>query len=76
MKGIIIKLFKLPLILIFMFALAACSAKEPPQKEASANIPVRVSKIELKNLYDNLEYVGNIKARDEDGLPEGKRKDY
>lgn len=65
MKGRIIKPFKLPLILILLFALAGCSAKEPPPKEASLVIPVRVSKIELKDLYDNLEYVGNIKAQDE-----------
>jgi len=50
--------------LISSFALAGCKAasKEKVEKEA---IPVRVMRVELKDIENTLDYVGDIKAEDE-----------
>lgn len=51
--------------LLFTF-LAGCEKIEKPKNEAAPQaIPVRVMKVELKDLDEALEYVGNIKAVDE-----------
>lgn len=56
------KLKAISLMVIF-FILTGCSAKK--QKEQSQVIPVKVIKVALRDMYQTLEYVGNIKAQDE-----------
>jgi membrane fusion protein (multidrug efflux system) len=46
-------------------ALFGCQAKEATKNEGSQAIPVKVIKVELKDLYNKLEYTGDIKAKDE-----------
>jgi len=47
---------------LFLFG---CAQKESSKAQVQTAIPVRVSKVETKDLSVALEYVGNIKARDE-----------
>ena len=59
---------KMMFILIFIlisFVLFGCSKKEQAKSAASAAIPVKVQKVESRDLYDAIEYVGDVKARDE-----------
>lgn len=54
-------------IIIYMaviFLMIGCEARE---KEASGpeTIPVKVSKVELRDLEETIDYVGNVKAQDE-----------
>ena len=44
--------------------LCGCQAK-PEKEKAQEEIPVKVSRIELRDLNEVLEYVGNIRAKDE-----------
>jgi multidrug efflux pump subunit AcrA (membrane-fusion protein) len=44
--------------------LSGCQAK-PEKEKAQEAIPVKVSRIKLRDLNESLEYVGNIRARDE-----------
>lgn len=49
-----------------LFSLNGCMKKEKkPASEIQEAIPVRVAKIELRNIQKTLDYVGNIKAQDE-----------
>jgi multidrug efflux pump subunit AcrA (membrane-fusion protein) len=56
-------------ILIFAFCIlnfsVGCQKNEAAKMEGPQVIPVKVSKVELKDLADILEYVGDIKAKDE-----------
>lgn len=52
------------IVSVLTLALWGCTVKEPVKKEESA-IPVKATKVELRDLNDVLEYVGNIKAQDE-----------
>ncbi len=59
---------KMMFILFFIlvsFVLFGCSKKEQAKSSKSAVIPVKVNKVELKDLYDTIEYVGDVLARDE-----------
>ncbi len=51
--------------ILIPFVLFGCSKKEQAKSGRSAVIPVKVNKVELKDLYDTIEYVGDVKARDE-----------
>jgi len=55
------------LILGFMITwqLFGCGQKAAARKEAEQNIPVRVSKVQLRDLNEIIEYAGDIKAQDE-----------
>ena len=59
---------KSKIILIFVFCilnfLYGCTKKQEVTKQDEL-IPVKVMKVELKDIYKTLEYVGNIKAQDE-----------
>jgi len=44
--------------------LCGCQAK-PEKEKAQETIPVKVSRIELRDINEALEYVGNIRAKDE-----------
>ncbi len=70
-KNYILKLKNFELcfvILIFAFCilhfLTGCQMKLEKEKAPEA-IPVKVLRVELKDLYETLEYAGNIKAQDE-----------
>ena len=52
------------LIALIIF-LSGCSAKETAKAQAPSVIPVKVSKVAPRDIFFTLEYVGNIKARDE-----------
>jgi multidrug efflux pump subunit AcrA (membrane-fusion protein) len=54
-------------ILLFMLfiSLFGCGAKEETKSEITQAIPVRVMKVTPKDLYNKLEYTGDIKAQDE-----------
>jgi len=52
------------LLIFFIFLLAGCQPKAAKEKPKEA-IPVRVSKVASSRLDEALEYVGNIKAKDE-----------
>lgn len=53
------------LLFLFIVVLSSCQAQEKAKKENSQIIPVKVMKVELKEIYNTLEYVGDIKAQDE-----------
>lgn len=57
-------MFNVVISLITSFILFGCLAKEQTQK-VPEEIPVKVSKIEFKELNETIDYVGNIKAQDE-----------
>lgn len=51
---------------IMLFILfSGCQKKEIKKQEAVQLIPVKVNRVELKELVESIEYVGNIKAEDE-----------
>jgi len=52
------------LLIALIFSLGRCSREMQAKKEEAA-IPVKAMKVELKDLNLTLEYVGNIKGRDE-----------
>jgi len=52
-------------LILISFALSGCGQKVQAQKAAGEVIPVKVSKIELRDLDRTLEYVGDIKADSE-----------
>lgn len=54
-------------IVMLIFSLSLLFGCQPkPAKEKSAEvIPVKVAKVQLRQVYETLEYVGNIKAQDE-----------
>jgi multidrug efflux pump subunit AcrA (membrane-fusion protein) len=53
-------------ILVVALILAGCQSKSlTGKKEMQEVIPVRVMRVELKDIYKTLEYVGNIKAEEE-----------
>jgi len=45
--------------------ISGCQVKKVEKKEVQETIPVKVTRVELKELDEVLEYVGNIKAQDE-----------
>jgi membrane fusion protein (multidrug efflux system) len=51
-------------LIFYLFLLAGCQPKAEKEKPKEV-IPVKVSKVESRRLDDALEYVGNIKAKDE-----------
>ncbi|MDD5130174.1 MAG: efflux RND transporter periplasmic adaptor subunit [Candidatus Omnitrophica bacterium] len=52
------------ILIFFVFLLNGCSGQKA--KEAVSNaIPVKVDKVKLQELYDTLDYSGDIKAQDE-----------
>ena len=51
--------------IVFSFFLFGCSKKEQAKNAVSAAIPVKVQKVESRDLYESIEYVGDVKARDE-----------
>ncbi|MEK7867827.1 MAG: biotin/lipoyl-binding protein, partial [Candidatus Omnitrophota bacterium] len=59
---------KSKIILIFVFCilnfLYGCTKKQEANKQDEI-IPVKVMRVELKDIYRTLEYVGNIKAEEE-----------
>lgn len=57
--------FKMLLIMIFGLSLLGCHKKEATGEKEPEHIPVKVIKVELKDLHNVLEYAGNIKAREE-----------
>lgn len=52
-------------VLILIVALFGCQKTELSRSKEAQVIPVKVMRVELKSLYEILEYVGNIKAQDE-----------
>jgi multidrug efflux pump subunit AcrA (membrane-fusion protein) len=52
-------------LLIAVLALSGCAKREEEKKESAETIPVKVKKVELKDVSLDLEYVGNITAQDE-----------
>jgi multidrug efflux pump subunit AcrA (membrane-fusion protein) len=52
------------LISIILFAVG-CQKNETAKTEGTQVIPVKVSKVELNNLKEVLEYIGDVKAQDE-----------
>lgn len=57
--------FKVIFILVFSFLLISGCQPKVEKEEIQEAVPVRVSRVELRELNEVLEYVGNIKARDE-----------
>ncbi|MFZ5800746.1 MAG: efflux RND transporter periplasmic adaptor subunit [Candidatus Omnitrophota bacterium] len=53
------------ILILAMAMVLGCSQKEAAKPTSAAIIPVRTQKVETKDLYELLEYVGNIKAREE-----------
>jgi len=51
--------------LVFSFAIAGCGPALDKAKEEKEAIPVRVMRVELKDIQNTLDYVGDIKAEDE-----------
>ncbi|MDD2752408.1 MAG: efflux RND transporter periplasmic adaptor subunit [Candidatus Omnitrophica bacterium] len=62
---------RLPLYLyiglgLFLFAITGCGpSPEEKAKEQKEAVPVRVMRVELKDIQNTLDYVGDIKAEDE-----------
>lgn len=59
------KMMCIVFFILFSCALFGCSKKEQAKSSNSAAIPVKINKVELKDLNDTIEYVGDVKARDE-----------
>ena len=57
--------YKIILFIIAIFAMLSCGKKEVQKAEERETIPVKVSKVKLRDIEQILEYVGNIKAKDE-----------
>ncbi len=58
-------LFVLLIPLAFLLFLGAGCAKKEGAAQNQTAIPVKVMKVELKDIAESIEYVGNIKAQDE-----------
>ncbi|MDD5120543.1 MAG: efflux RND transporter periplasmic adaptor subunit [Candidatus Omnitrophica bacterium] len=54
---------KILIFILFVFFLSGCSPKTEEKQERA--IPVKVDIIKLQDLYDTLDYTGDIKAQDE-----------
>lgn len=52
-------------LLICITLLFGCQRKDAKKESAASIIPVEVKKVELQDIYNTLEYSGNIKAQDE-----------
>lgn len=52
-------------VLIFSVVLAGCGQKAPAKNAVEEVIPVKISRVILQELEETIDYVGNIKARDE-----------
>jgi HlyD family secretion protein len=61
----ILKNYKSILILIFFLSLILGCQQKPEKEKTPEVIPVKVAGVKLSQLYEALEYVGNIKAQDE-----------
>ena len=61
----ILKNYKSILILIFFLSLILGCQQKPEKEKTPEVIPVKVARVELRELYEALEYVGNISAQDE-----------
>ena len=61
-KNILFALF-CPLVFLLILGAGCAKKQEAAQKETA--IPVKVMKVELKEISESIEYVGNIKAQDE-----------
>ncbi|MDP3142885.1 MAG: efflux RND transporter periplasmic adaptor subunit [Candidatus Omnitrophota bacterium] len=48
-----------------VFILYSCSAQEKPKRAVDSVIPVRIMKVAARDIFEVLEYVGDIKAKDE-----------
>jgi multidrug efflux pump subunit AcrA (membrane-fusion protein) len=59
------RIIKLLAICGIFFMLYGCSAQEKPKKAVDSVIPVRVMKVVARDIFEVLEYVGSIKAKDE-----------
>jgi len=57
--------YKIILFSIIIFVLASCGQKEVQKTEDKTAIPVKVKEVKLQDISQTLEYVGNIKAKDE-----------
>lgn len=60
-KELVVILF----VIAFFAVISGCSREKEMKSSKSAVIPVKVKQVELKDLYDTIEYVGDVKARDE-----------
>jgi len=54
----------IPVLLICLFISGGCQPKEANRK-LNESIPVKVVKVELRTIYDILDYAGDVKAQDE-----------
>lgn len=57
--------FHILFLAVISFAAFGCARQEQTKEQDSGAIPVKVFKVELKDLSKILEYAGNIKAQDE-----------
>lgn len=57
-------MFILAFLLTILFGMG-CQKKEPLASGQQENMPVRVTKVQVQELAETLDYVGNIKAQDE-----------
>lgn len=61
-----INLKRIPVFLfICITLLSGCQKKDAGKESVASIIPVEVRKVELQDIYNTLEYSGNIKAQDE-----------
>ncbi|MDD4894240.1 MAG: efflux RND transporter periplasmic adaptor subunit [Candidatus Omnitrophica bacterium] len=51
--------------ILCIFSITGCAKKQAATAEKETAIPVKVMKVELKEIAESIEYVGNIKAQDE-----------
>ncbi len=58
-------MFKVSFLIITSIIFLGCQKKEIKKQETPQIIPVKVSRVELKELVESIEYVGNVKAEDE-----------
>lgn len=56
---------KIILFVIAIFMLVSCEEKEAQKTEEKTAIPVKVREVKLQDIAQIIEYVGNIKAKDE-----------
>ena len=52
------------LLFIFVFLVGCAKEQEAPTKQDEV-VPVRVAKVELRDIQESLDYIGNIKAQNE-----------
>lgn len=57
--------YKIILFAITILLLASCGKKEAQKTEEKTTVPVQVREVKLQDIAQILEYVGNIKAKDE-----------